>query len=145
MSIAERMGGMAAGDKKSGMAERLSSGPKPEPAAGGSAHTTLHDHGDGTFHSEGHDGEKMEHPSIGHALMHLAGKHGDGGKHLHAHQGEDGSHTTHQHDGSQVQGPHDHENIEALKEHLGKFFDEEGSEKGGGYESSGGHNSIFGE
>lgn len=39
-------------------------------------HTTLNDHGDGTFHTEGHDGEEVEHPSIHHALSHIAQKHG---------------------------------------------------------------------
>jgi hypothetical protein len=55
---------------------------------------------------------------------------GDGGKHMHVshdgfslqshHVGEDG----------QPQGPHDHENLEALKQHMDQFFSEEGQENG---------------
>ena len=90
--------------------------------------TTLHAHGDGTFHTEGHDGEHTEHPDIGHALMHLAAKHGDGGKHMHVHS--DGmSHTTHHvgEDG-QVEGPHDHPDIESTKEHMGQVMGDNDSD-----------------
>lgn len=45
-----------------------------QPADG--PHTTLHDHQDGSFHTEGHDGEHAEHPSFDHALEHLRSKHG---------------------------------------------------------------------
>lgn len=31
---------------------------------------------DGSFHTEGHDGEHAEHPSMHHALAHVAEKHG---------------------------------------------------------------------
>jgi hypothetical protein len=103
------------------------------------AHTTLHDHGDGTFHTEGHDGERVDHPHIGHALMHMAAKHSDG-KHMHVHH--DGEQLTSHHVGEdkEVQGPHDHENLEALKDHMDQFFDEEGHEwEGGGGGYGGGH------
>lgn len=95
----------------------------------GGSHTTLHDHGDGTFHTEGHDGEHTEHPHIGHALMHMAAKHGGGGKHMHVHSDGMGTHTTH-HTGEdgQVEGPHDHENMEALKQHMDQFLGEEENE-----------------
>ena len=94
-----------------------------------SASTTLHDHGDGTFHTESHDGESVDHPHIGHALAHMAGKHGGGAKHMNVHENGMGGHTSHHvgEDG-QAQGPHDHDNIESLKDHLGKFFDEEENE-----------------
>jgi hypothetical protein len=53
------------------------------------------------------------------------------GKHLMVHH--DGlairSHGIHE-DGTH-DGPHDHENLEALKDHMGKFFDEEENEDGG--------------
>lgn len=106
-------------------AENTGQGP-----GGSSSH--LHDHGDGTFHIEHHDGSRTEHPHIGHALMHMAAKHSPGDKHMHAHH--DGmSHTSH-HVGEDgvVQGPHEHEDTEALKEHLGRFFDEEAAEHDGG-------------
>jgi hypothetical protein len=101
-------------------------------AADTGVHTTLHNHGDGTFHTEHHDGTRTEHPHIGHALAHMHGLHNDGGaKHINVHS--DGmTHTSHQHDGSgNVEGPHDHANIEALKEHMGKFLDEESHEWSG--------------
>lgn len=98
-----------------------------ESAEGGS-HIAIHSHGDGTYHTETHDGEREEHPTLGHALMHAAHHHEPDGKHAHVkhdgvsmqshHAGEDGN----------VEGPHDHENIEALKDHLGRFFDEEENE-----------------
>ena len=55
--------------------------------------TTLHDHGDGTFHTESADGDMQEHPSIHHALSHMAEKHGHEplAAHIMAHHGmEDG-------------------------------------------------------
>lgn len=99
-------------------------------------HVTLHDHGDGTYHSEHDDGQTVEHPHLGHALMHLANHHEPESKHMHI-QHDGFSATSHGvHEDGQHEGPHDHENIEELKNHLGKFFDEEeneGSEDGGGY------------
>ena len=68
-------------------------------------------------------------PEPGGVHEHLAAMHAQmGGKHMHVHS--DGfNHTTHQvgEDGK-VEGPHDHENIDALKEHMGKFLDEEAQE-----------------
>jgi hypothetical protein len=85
-------------------------------------------HGDGTFHSMSAEGERTEHPTAGHAAVHFLLRHGEEGKHLHAHS--DGvEHTTHQSSGEEVEGPHNHDNIEALKDHLGQFFDEEKQEK----------------
>lgn len=142
MSIADRMSELAGGGR------RITEKPKPKGEEPGgekesASHTTLHEHGDGTYHTEGHDGERTEHPHIGHALMHMAAKHSEG-KHMHVHEGEDGEHTTHHvgEDGK-VEGPHDHENIEAVKEHLGKFFDEEEHEGKHG-EYGDGHESLFG-
>jgi hypothetical protein len=77
----------------------------------------LRDEGEGS--AEG-SSPVHEHLTALHAAM--------GGKHMHVHS--DGMfHTSHQvgEDGK-VEGPHDHENIEALKEHMGKFFDEEEQE-----------------
>ena len=143
MSIAATMAGLATGGKKKGIASRMEQ-PREEPDKSGAAgHTQLHDHGDGTFHSITSDGEKTEHPNIGHALIHIGGHHVAEGKHLHVHQGEDGEHTSHQGAGGEVEGPHEHENIEALKQHLDQFFNEEEHESsGGGYKSGG--ESLFG-
>jgi hypothetical protein len=105
--------------------------PKGKPEAGGSgsdAHTTLHDHGDGTFHTESHDGERTDHPSIGHAVVHIASRHAEGGKHMHIHH-DGGSHVSH-HAGEdgQAQGPDEHADTEALKQHVGEFFGDGGGE-----------------
>lgn len=73
-----------------------------KPESGGDS-TTLHDHGDGTFHTDP-GGEQHQH--IGHALMHMAGKHSTG-KHFHAHH--DGGHvTTHHNSDGQTEGPSEH-------------------------------------
>ena len=62
---------------------------------------------------------------------HLKAMHAElgGGKAIVAHS--DGiSHTTHQiGESGEVEGPHDHENIEALKDHMTRFLDEEEGEK----------------
>lgn len=54
-----------------------------------------------------------------------------GGKHMHVHQDEMGGYTSHHvgHDG-QIEGPHEHENMEALKDHMDQFFEEEANEGG---------------
>jgi hypothetical protein len=90
--------------------------------------TTLHDHGDGTFHSEGHDGVREEHPDLGHALMHVAHQHAPEGKHMHIHHDGMMMHSHGVNEASEHEGTHDHENIEELKESMGKFLDEEGQE-----------------
>jgi hypothetical protein len=93
----------------------------------------LHVHSDGSAHTVTHDGTTTQHPSVHHALMHLA-HHSSPGHHLAVeHHGGGMSSTHHVHEDGAVQGPHDHENIEALKDHLGKFFNEEESEGSGGY------------
>ena len=91
------------------------------------ASTTLHDHGDGTFHTESEDGERTEHPHIGHALMHMAGKH-DGGMHHMTSSDGMGDMKSHSTMGGEVDGPHDYQNIEQAKNALSQFFNEEESE-----------------
>lgn len=105
MSIAERMASMAGGHEG-----RRGGSPK-----------------DG---HEQHDGDGIqEHLKAIHEKM-------GGGKHLHAHHDGMGNYTSHQvHEDGKVEGPHDHENLEALKHHMGKFFDEEEHEYGGSHNS----------
>lgn len=98
---------------------------------------TLHHNGDGTYKTKHEDGTENDHPHLGHALMHMAHHHEPDGKHVHVHHDgmsmtSHGIHETGEHD-----GPHDHENIEELKSHLGKFFNEEEheGEDGDGYSS----------
>lgn len=125
MKLTEAMSGMA-------QSRPMGNGGKPQAAAGESSdgHSELHPHGDGTYHTVV-DGEKTEHPHIGHALAHLAGHHEPDGKHSHVQHNDDGTHTSHHHDGASVSGPHDHKNLEELKGHFDKFLNEEGNEHGG--------------
>ena len=122
MSIAEAMSGLA-----------HSAGPKPSIGGRMGAHEEPK--------------REQEHESPVHE--HLAAMHKEmGGKHMHIHQNEHGEHTTHQvgEDGN-VEGPHNHENTEALKHHMDKFLGEEEHEGGyGGHEEkdSGGGESLFG-
>jgi hypothetical protein len=123
----------------SGIGAKPALGAKPAgPGMGGGApgnsagHTTLHDHGDGTFHTEGADGQREEHPHIGHALMHMAGAHSDGIHHHAHHDGMGGSITSHHHDGMQVHGPHEHGSSDEAADHMKGVMDgqdEAGSEQ----------------
>lgn len=75
------------------------------------------------------DGGGEDH--IGKSLMEQASA--DGGKHMYVKAHDMGGYTSHHvgHDGN-VEGPHDHENMDALKNHMSQFFDEEGAEGEGG-------------
>ena len=144
MSIATAMAGMARGGKKPGIGEETEHQMGGKPEADGGEHSKLFDHGDGTFHTETSGGERTEHPHIGHALVHLGAHHEPDGKHFHVHQDGGGGHTSHQAaEGGHAEGPHDHENIEALKEHMDQFLNEEAQESGGGNEDGAGEGSIF--
>lgn len=97
--------------------------------------TSLHSHGDGSFHTEGGAGERTEHPSLGHALMHMAHQHAPEGKHVHVHS-SGGMHSMHTvDDNGDNQGPHDHGNLEELKSSMDQFLGEEGQEGSSGYGS----------
>ncbi len=84
-----------------------------------------HDMGGPPPNTDGMDGGGSspvhEHLSAMHSAM--------GGKHMHIHSDGSGMHTSHHvgEDG-QVQGPHDHDNIESLKAHMDQFLNEEGAE-----------------
>jgi hypothetical protein len=97
-----------------------------EPGVG--EHSELHPHDDGTAHTITSDGEKTEHPSIHHALVHMAAHHGPGEKHMMVHHMGGLVVTTH-HAGAdgEVQGPHEHDanNLEGLKDHMDRFLNEE--------------------
>lgn len=101
---------------------------EPKSEGGDETSMTLHSKGDGTYHTES-GGEQTEHPSLGHALMHMAHHAEPDGKHMHIHH--DGfSHTSHGVDeNGEHSGPHDHEDTESLKEHVGEFFGSDGEPK----------------
>lgn len=90
--------------------------------------TTVHDHGDGTFHTEHHDGSREEHPDHLHMLAHLGHHVTDGQKHHVIHHDGMTMHSHGVHEDGQHEGTHDHENIEELKDSMSKFLDEEGKE-----------------
>ncbi len=98
---------------------------------GGEQRSTLVSHGDGTHRIEHEDGSQTDHEHIGHALMHLAGKHSEG-MHHHTHSdGMGGGHTVHTAaHGGEPEGPHDHENLESVKDGMDQFFNEEENEGG---------------
>ncbi len=72
---------------------------------------------------------------------HLRNMHEETGTaHTHIEHHGDGSHTSHHIDGEgEIHGPHDHENLEALKGHMDKFLDEEGKEGEGEEEEKEGY------
>lgn len=101
--------------------------------------TEVHHMADGGVHVEHHDGEKSDHPSMGHAAMHMAAKH-DGGEHGHIHAHPEGGATTHNvgMDG-QVNGPEEHGSVGEAADHLsGMMGDGEMPEQGGAMPSGGG-------
>jgi len=95
------------------------------------ASTTLTAHGDGTYHTTNESwggGKRVDHPSIGHALMHLAKKH-SAGDHFHVHATEDGKTISHQvEEGGRIQGPKEHKTTGQAKKALGAFLDDDGAE-----------------
>jgi hypothetical protein len=97
---------------------------KPPMKDGGGSETTIMHNGDGS-HSVMHaDGEKTEHPTIGHAMMAIHGKQSDGeGHHMEVHP--HGGATTHHVDmAGMVSGPHEHQDGNAAAEHIRSMVDE---------------------
>ena len=87
--------------------------------------TTLTAHGDGTYHTQsGYDSEsRVDHASIGAALMHIASQHSDGDHH-HVHAHDTGYTTHHVKEGGKVEGPHEHKTLGAVKKQLTKSDDD---------------------
>lgn len=114
-----------AADKMPGKPRALAAGMKKP----GAAPMDKPDMSDGL----GPDGANPDHEgaiSDGMSMMHNA----MGGRHMHVHEGEDGKMTTHHidHDGA-LQGPHEHPDLESVKQHMEKVFNEgHGGMSGGG-------------
>lgn len=110
---------MDAGKPKPAMspAAKAPMGKKPEEKMSGNM-SELHDNGDGSFHTKSADGEEMDHPHIGHALIHLGAKHAEG-KHVHVHEDGMGM-MSHHHmgHGSGVEGPHEQSSPEEAGDHV---------------------------
>lgn len=98
--IADAMSKLTSGKRAGGIADGMEGGQRPKERA------------------EAQDQDGVE--------SHLKALHDSmGGKHMHVHQHE-GGYTSHQvGDDGKVDGPHDHENMEALKEHMNRFLSEE--------------------
>ena len=98
-------------------------GGSKEPASGGKPEAIPHE----AEPTEDGDGEIKQHLESMHAKT--------GEAHSHVHHKADGSHTSHHISAEgEHSGPHDHENLDALKSHFDQFLDEEGHE---GHESDG--------
>ena len=126
---ADKMAGVGAAPKPSPLGGGLKEPEAPGGMGEGGENThSIVAHGDCTFHSESQDGERVEHPTAGHAAVHFLSRHGEDGKHMAVHS--DGfSHTTHQAEtGGEAEGPHDHENLEELKSAMDQFLTEEEGE-----------------
>jgi|HubBroStandDraft_1064217.scaffolds.fasta_scaffold268357_2 hypothetical protein len=93
----------------------------------GGEHVEIHPHGDGSFHTM-HQGEKMDHPTHGHALIHAAKVHAEEGhKHFHAHHDGGEMHT---HSASSEQEPEsrDGQEMEGAHQHMDEAMGGEGEE-----------------
>jgi hypothetical protein len=88
-----------------------------EDGEGGGGESTIRANGDGSFKTSGAGGEQ-DHPTLGHALMHVAHEHEPESKHMHiSHDGlsmkSHGISESGEHD-----GPHDHDDVEGVKNHV---------------------------
>ncbi len=83
--------------KATSISNMMTAKPKQEK----SSHTTMEAHGDGTYSTSSGYGEKMQHPTLGHALSHMAKMH----------------------------SPMANKHIGALKQAINQFLDEEAKEK----------------
>jgi hypothetical protein len=120
-----------------GMKEPKLAEPKEKEPSAVSEHTEVHDHGDGSFHTVHPEHGEVQHANIGEMHAHLSAIHGQpGAKHFHAHHDGMEAHSHAVESGGEADHQeHDPENIEAIKDHLGKFFNEEEQEgTDGGYE-----------
>jgi hypothetical protein len=95
-----------------------------DPNEGGGSE--LHAHGDGSYHSV-IDGAKTEHPSIGHALVHMAAHHEPEGTHVHAHHDGMSVKMHHAADGGDPQAS-EHESPEEAGQHMASVMNGEGGE-----------------
>lgn len=121
-----------AADKSKPMPGKPESKPEAKPQAAeaeGGMSSTLHDHGDGTFHTVSHDGAEEQHPSIGHALMHMASQHSEG-KHVHIHHDSGGRISSHHvgHMGG-VEGPQEHGSADEAGQHAAMVLGDGGEEQ----------------
>lgn len=96
--------------------KKYESATKSEPEAGGD-HVEIHPHGDGTFHTM-HHGEKVDHETHGHALIHAAKIHAEEG-HSHFHGHHDGmAMRSHSVKAGEEPESREHEDVGGMHEHM---------------------------
>lgn len=89
---------------------------KPEESQGD--HVEIHPKGDGTFKTV-HQGEEMDHPTHGHALIHAAKVHAEEGHtHFHAHMEPTGEHHSHGMKSGEEPESRDHEDAQGMHDHM---------------------------
>ena len=113
------------GEKNVGSPKDKGDAPTDKLDDSGASDISIHGHGDGSYHTESGDEARVEHPDLSHALAHIAHHEEPGGKHFHIHS-EGGVHRSHGIDeNGEHEGPHDHQNLEELKDHMDQFLSEE--------------------
>ena len=97
--------------------------------AGGDGHVVTIHHDGQQYHAQHADGETTQHEHLHGAMAEAGSKHMGGMHHMTHHDGMGGGMTTHhaQH-GEPAEGPHDHENLESVKQGMDQFFNEEQQE-----------------
>lgn len=119
---------------KDGKLPKMGDAPKKDPVNGDgdkheSTHSELHDNGDGSFKTV-KGGAEEEHPTLGHALMSMAGHHAPSGKHVHGHH-DGGSVHSHGHSGGMTEGPNEHGSAEEAGQHMGNYLADDSGENSG--------------
>jgi len=130
------LGKMRGGERNSSYIPKPHSETKPhesteeqEKSDGGSDQIHgVHDHGDGTFHTEHPDGTREEHPDHLHMLAHLGHKVTDGDKHHIFHHDGISAHSHSIDEAGNHEDHGEHNTAEEAKGALDKFFGEEAQE-----------------
>jgi hypothetical protein len=130
------LGKMRGGERNSSYISKPHSETKPhesteeqEKSDGGSDQIhNVHDHGDGTFHTEHPDGTREEHPDHLHMLAHLGHKVTDGDKHHIFHHDGISAHSHSIDEAGNHEDHGEHNTAEEAKGALDKFFGQEAQE-----------------
>ena len=130
------LGKMRGGERNSSYIPKPHSETKPhesteeqEKSDGGSDQIhNVHDHGDGTFHTEHPDGTREEHPDHLHMLAHLGHKVTDGDKHHIFHHDGISAHSHSIDEAGNHEDHGEHNTADEAKGALDKFFGEESEE-----------------
>ena len=130
------LGKMRGGERNSSYIPKPHSETKPhesteeqEKSDGGSDQIhEVHDHGDGTFHTEHPDGTREEHPDHLHMRAHLGHKVTDGDKHHIFHHDGISAHSHSIDEAGNHEDHGEHNTAEEAKGALDKFFGEEAQE-----------------